>query len=571
MTPRRSPGLLQWTLRSSRAHIVATCVFSLGINFLYLTPTIYMLQVYNRVISSGSIATLIMISIATIAALVTLSILEAVRNLLLVRLGNHLDVALSEEVLRRQVEFTNIIGLRPGLVRDLDTYRSFLTQTGAIAIFDLPWLPIYLLACFLLHPLLGMLATGSMVIMLVLAIANEYITSTYLRKSEEAARRNYAFTDASLRNTEVIQAMGMLPAFLRRWGESRQEMLRQQTKASELGAYLQGAIRFFRLALQSSIIGLGAWMTINGEVTAGVIYAAAILLARTLSPIEQLVGGWRSFVAARAASKRVDELLTLPPANEPMRLPAPEGRLSVEAVSYFAPGVAKPILHGVNFALQPGERLAVIGPSGAGKSSLARLIVGVWRPRHGVVRLDSADVYAWDRTDFGRHVGYLPQDVELFEGSIKDNIARFGDATPEQIIAAAMRAGVHDLILRMQDGYETQVGAGGGVLSGGTRQRIGLARALLGDPRLLVLDEPNSNLDSDGERALQAILNEAPSRGMTTIVISHRSGVLSAVDTILFLRDGVVERLAPRAEFMTAVAPAEGPARIASAVSGAPR
>ncbi len=562
MTGRQPSGLWQWTLRGSRAHIAAICAFSLAINFLYLTPTIYMLQVYNRVIGSGSIATLIMISVAATVALITLSILEAVRNLLLVRLGNHLDVVLSEEVLRRQVEITSLIGQRPGIVRDLDVYRNFLTQSGAVAIFDLPWLPVYLLACFLLHPLLGAIATVSIGLMLILAIANEYVTSGHLRKSEEAARRNYAFTDASLRNTEVIQAMGMLPAFLRRWRESRREMLRQQTIGSERGAYLQGLIRFFRLALQSAIIGVGAWMTINGEVTAGVIYAAAILLARTLSPIEQLVGGWRAFVAARAAAKRVDELITLPNAAEAMRLPPPEGRLSVEGVSYFASGVARPILHGISFSLQPGERLAVIGPSGAGKSSLARLLVGVWRPRNGAVRLDGAEVHSWNRADFGRHVGYLPQEVELFEGSIRENIARFGDATPEQIIAAAMRAGVHELILRMPEGYDTQVGTGGGVLSGGTRQRIGLARALLGDPRLLVLDEPNSNLDSDGERALLAVLNEAKSQGMTTVVISHRSGVLAAVDTILFLRDGAVERLAPRNEFMAALSPAESPARI---------
>lgn len=570
MTALQSPGLWQWTLRGSRAHILGICAFSLGINFLYLTPTIYMLQVYNRVIGSGSIATLVMISVAAAVALIALSILEAVRNLLLVRLGNHLDVVLSEEVLRRQVEITSIIGQRPGIVRDLDVYRNFLTQSGAVAIFDLPWLPVYLLACFLLHPLLGVIASASIGLMLVLAILNEYVTSGHLRKSEEAARRNYSFTDASLRNTEVIQAMGMLPAFLRRWRESRREMLRQQTIGSERGAYLQGLIRFFRLALQSAIIGVGAWMTINGEVTAGVIYAAAILLARTLSPIEQLVGGWRSFVAARAAAKRVDDLITMPAPGEAMRLPAPEGRLSVESVSYFAAGVAKPILHAVSFALQPGERLAVIGPSGAGKSSLARLLVGVWRPRNGAVRLDGADVHAWNRVDFGRHVGYLPQEVELFEGTIRENIARFGEATPEQIIAAAMRAGVHDLILRMPDGYDTQVGTGGGVLSGGTRQRIGLARALLGDPRLLVLDEPNSNLDSDGERALLAVLNEAKTQGMTTVVISHRSGVLAAVDKILFLRDGVVERLAPRNEFMAALSPAELPARIPLA-SGQPR
>ena len=561
---------IRLALKSSRPHLIGAVLFSLGINLLYLTPTIYMLQVYNRVMNSGHIPTLLMISLAAILAMITLAILEGARNHLLIRLSNHLDMVLAREILRRQIEVTNQIGERPGMVRDLDSFRSFLTQTGAAAIFDFPWLPIYLLACFALHPILGLVAVGSMIIMVILAFTNELVTSKYLRRSEEAARKNYGFTDASLRNAEVIQAMGMLPGFLKRWSISREEMLRQQTRASELGAYLSGTIKFFRLSLQSGIIGIGAWMAIEGEVTAGVIYAASILLARTISPVEQLVGGWRSFVSARGAVKRLNELLAIEPNSDPMRLPAPRGALSVEAVGFIPRGGTKPTLHNVTFALQPGERLAVVGPSGAGKSTLARLLVGVWRPRVGHVRLDSADVFFWERSDFGRHVGYLPQEVELFEGSIRDNIARFTDATPEQVVEAAQRAGVHDMILRLAEGYDTEIGVAGSVLSGGTRQRVGLARAILGNPKLLVLDEPNSNLDSEGERALLNVLNQAKELGTTTIVISHRSGVLSAVDKVLLLRDGTVERLAPRAEFLAALGQPEGQMRIAAAQGGQP-
>jgi len=551
----KRPTAIRLALRRSRAHILSASLFSLGINLLYLTPTIYMLQVYNRVMNSGNVPTLIMISVAALLGLVTLSILEAVRNHLLVRLSNHLDLILAGSILRRQIEITNQIGARPGMVRDLDAFRSFLTQTGATAIFDLPWMPVYLIACFLLHPVLGLMACGSMVLMLLLAFVNELVTSSYLRRSEDAARRNYSFTDASLRNAEVIQAMGMLPGFLRRWSISREEMLQQQTRASELGAYLQGLIRFLRLALQSAIIGVGAWMALQGEVTAGVIYAAAILLARTISPVEQLVGGWRSFVGARAAVKRINELLAAEFDADPMQLPAPRGLLTVEGVGFIPQGASRPTLHNVSFTLQPGERLAIVGASGAGKSTLARLIVGVWRPRVGAVRLDDADVYAWERSDFGRHVGYLPQEVELFEGSIRDNIARYSDASPEQVVDAAQRADVHNLILRLADGYDTEIGAGGGILSGGMRQRIGLARALLGDPRVLVLDEPNSNLDSEGERALLAVLNDAKERGTTVVVISHRSGVLSAVDKVLLMRDGTVERMSGRTDFLAALLP----------------
>jgi ATP-binding cassette subfamily C protein len=559
---------LKEALATVRPHLIFGFVYSFGINLLYLAPSLYMMQVYDRVMSSGQGSTLVMISIAGLLALVTLSLLDAIRTHLLVRLGNALDAAVASKLLRRQIELTSLIGARGGMVRDLDNFRSFVTTTGAGALFDLPWMPIYLLACFLMHPALGSMAVISMLLLLALAVLNEYTTSKYVRRAEEAARKNYAYTDASIRNAEVIQAMGMMAPFLERWVKSRNDMMREQTGGSEVGAYMSGAIRFFRLFLQNAIVALGAWMALQGEISAGVMYAAGLLLARTMSPIDQLVMGWKGFVSARASITRVNDVLLSQRPPDAMKLPPPRGQVTVEGVTFAPPGSNKLVLRGISFVVEPGERLAVIGPSGAGKSTLARLLTGVWKPNTGTVRLDGADVNSWERTDFGKYVGYMPQDVELFEGSVQENIARFDDAAPEDVVAAAQRAGVHELVLRLPNGYETQIGSGGAVLSGGVRQRIGLARALLGNPRLLILDEPNSNLDADGERALFNLLATAKENGMTTIVISHRTGVLNAVDRVLVLRDGLIYYIGTRGELVQALSAAErrgGPSLISKA------
>ncbi len=548
---------LREALKSIRPHLFFAMLYSFGVSVLYLAPSLYMMQVFDRVMSSGQTSTLVMISIAAFVAILTMSLLDAVRNHLLIRVGNQLDASLAASLLRRQIELTALIGPRPGIVRDLDTFRTFLTATGAGAIFDLPWMPIYLVVCFLLHPGLGIVALVSIAIMLGLAILNEYITSAYIRRAEEAGRRNYNYTDASIRNAEVIQAMGMMPRFLARWAKSRNDMMREQTAGSELGAYLSGSIRFFRLILQNAIVAVGALMALNNEISPGVMFAAGLLVARTLAPIEQLVGAWRSFISARESIIRVNDVLRSERPPDAMPLPPPRGQITVEGVTFAPPGSNKLTLRGISFMVEPGERLAIIGPSGAGKSSLARLLVGVWKPNTGVVRLDGADVMSWERTDFGKYVGYMPQDVELFEGTVRENIARFDDAEPEAVVVAAQRAAVHELILRLPNGYETQIGSGGAVLSGGVRQRIGLARALLGNPRVLVLDEPNSNLDADGERALFGLLATAKEIGMTTIVVSHRTGVLNAVDRVLVLRDGLIYYIGTRGELVTALAAAE--------------
>jgi PrtD family type I secretion system ABC transporter len=555
--PKKLAPELREALRNVRPHVFFGSVYSFGINVLYLAPSLYMMQVFDRVMSSGQASTLVMISIAALLALITLSLLDAVRNHILLRLGNQLDAALAAPLLRRQIELTNLIGPRPGIVRDLDNFRSFVTTSGASALFDLPWMPIYLFVCFLLHPGLGVVAFVSTLILLALAIFNEYATGSYLRRAEEAGRRNYSYTDASIRNAEVIQAMGMMQRFLAKWAKSRNDMLREQTAGSEVGAYLSGTIRFFRLTLQNAIIAIGAYMALNNEISAGVMFAAGLLLARTMSPIEQLVGMWKSFISARASIKRVNDVLLAERPPDAMKLPPPRGQIAVEGVTFAPPGSNKLVLRGISFVVEPGERIAVIGPSGAGKSTLARLLVGVWKPNTGTVRLDGADVSTWERTDFGKYVGYMPQDVELFDGTVQENIARLDDVPPEEVVNAAQRAAVHELVLRLPNGYETQIGPAGAVLSGGVRQRIGLARALLGSPRLLVLDEPNSNLDADGERALFNLLATAKENGMTTIVISHRTGVLNAVDRVLVLRDGVVYYIGTRGELVQALAAAE--------------
>lgn len=345
---------LKEALVGARPHLVYGFLYSFGINLLYLAPSIYMIQVYDRVMSSGQGSTLLLISLAGLLALLTLAVLEGVRNHLLVRLSNHIDAAVAGALLQRQIELTNVIGARPGIVRDLDSFRTFVTATGAGAIFDLPWLPLYIAACFLLHPLLGAMSVASMFLLMILAVINEYATSSYLKGAEEAGRRNYGYTDASIRNAEVIQAMGMLPRFIERWRKSRYEMLRQQTTGSEVGAYLSGAIRFFRLALQSGIVGVGAWMALNNEISPGVMYAAGLILARTMAPIEQLVGAWRSFISARASIKRVNDVLMTERPPDSMKLPPPTGQVTVEGVTFAPPGSNKLVLRGVSFVVEPG-------------------------------------------------------------------------------------------------------------------------------------------------------------------------------------------------------------------------
>jgi ATP-binding cassette subfamily C protein len=543
---------LRRVIEACRGYFVTAGVFSLAINLLYLAAPLYMLQVYDRVISSSSEVTLVMLTFALIMALLALAGLDAVRARVLTRASIRLDRLLAGRIMSAIIEGAqNLGGARSQLLRDFDIFRQFITGAGIHAVFDLPWAPIYIAVIFLLHPLLGGFAFGSAVLLICMALLNERLVRPPLSQSNEAATQNYSFTEMSLRNTEVVRAMGMTEGLLRRWGHDRSRMLERQVTASDRAARMQSIIRFLRLSMQSLILGLGAYLVIERDATVGAMFAASILLGRALQPVEQIVGSWRNLVAARAAFHRVRELLTAnPPPELKLELPRPTGRISVEGLSYAPRGSSRPILRGIGFRVDQGELLGIIGPTGAGKSTLARHLVGVLAPSAGVVRLDDADVSIWPRSMIGQHIGYLPQDIELFSDTVAANIARFQTGTDEAVIEAAQTAGVHEMILRLPDGYETQVGEGGAILSGGCRQRIGLARAVYGNPSLVVLDEPSSNLDAEGDAALTECVVRLKRRGATVIIISHRPATIGVVDKILLIRDGVVEMFGPRAEIL---------------------
>ena len=528
-------------------------MFSFAINLLYLAGPLYMLQVYDRVISSASEVTLVMLTIALLVAFMALAGLDAVRARVLTRASIRLDQRIAGRVMTAIIDRSaSFGGARSQLLRDFDTFRQFITGMGIHAIFDLPWAPIYIAVIFVLHPALGAFALGCSILLVLMAFLNEWIVKPPLTESNEAASRNYSFTEMSLRNTEVVRAMGMTEGLLKRWGRDRNRMLERQVTASDRAATMQSVIRFLRLSMQSLILGLGAYLVIERLATVGAMFAASILLGRALQPVEQIVGSWRNLVSARGAFLRVRELLIGNPQRETgLSLPRPDGRLLVEALTFVPPLSNKPILRGVAFGIEPGEVLGIIGPSGAGKSTLARHIVGVLSPSAGAVRLDGSDVSVWARTSLGQHLGYLPQDIELFADTIAANISRFQEGEDKEAILAAQMAGVHDMIVRLPNGYDTQVGEGGAILSGGYRQRIGLARAVYGNPSLVVLDEPSSNLDADGDAALTDCIMQLKQRGTTVVIISHRPSTIGVVDKILVLKDGIAEIFGPRAEVMS--------------------
>ena len=449
-----------------------------------------------------------MLTLALLLAYIALAGLDAVRARVLTRASVRLDQRIAARIMTAIIDRSaSAGGARSQLLRDFDTFRQFITGAGIHAIFDLPWAPIYILVIFALHPFLGAFALACACILILMALLNERIVKPPLTESGEAASRNYNFTEMSLRNTEVLRAMGMTPGLLKRWGRDRNRMLDRQVAASDRAATMQSMIRFLRLTMQSLILGLGAYLVIERLTTVGAMFAASILLGRALQPVEQIVGSWRTLVSARGAFMRVRELLAANPMPDTgLELPKPKGRLLVEGLSYVAPMSQKPILRGVTFDIAPGEVLGVIGPSGAGKSTLARHIVGVLKPTAGAVRLDGADVSFWTKSSRGAHLGYLPQDIELFADTVAANISRFQEGRDDEAILAARMAGVHEMILRLPAGYDTQVGDGGTTLSGGLRQRLGLARAVYGDPGLVVLDEPSSNLDVEGDAPQNGLL-----------------------------------------------------------------
>jgi len=551
-----TPSELTRLLRASGRGFVTAGAFSLAINLLYLAGPIYMLQVYDRVVSSGSEVTLLMLSLVLLLAYAALAGLDAVRARVLARASLRLDRQIAPRIMAAIVDRPDLAGgARSQLLRDFDGLRQFMTGAGIHAVFDLPWAPIYIGVAFLLHWMLGVFAFCAAVVLLSMALLNELLVRKPLAEANAAAGRSYGFAEASLGNAEVVRAMGMTESLIRRWSGDREQMLHRQILASDRAAGLQSAIRFLRLSMQSLILGLGAYLVIERDATAGAMFAASLLLGRALQPIEQIVGTWRSFVSARGTLRRLKILFAAAPPHAPdLVLPRPTGRLTVENLTALIPGNPTPILRGVSFALEPGEVLGVIGPSGAGKSTLMRHLVGVTAPAAGAVRLDGADVAVWSRGTLGRHVGYLPQDIELFPGTVAANINRFQPGDDAATLRAAEMAGVHDLVLRLRAGYDTPIGDGGAVLSGGLRQRLALARAVYGDPSLVVLDEPSSNLDAEGDVALSECIRELKRRGTTVVLVSHRPATLGVVDKLLVLKDGAAVLFGPRGEILAQLA-----------------
>ena len=550
---RRNSSELWRLMRSGGTYFGTAGAFSLAINLLYLAGPLYMLQLYDRVVPSSSQVTLVMLTIGLVLAYLALAGLDAARARVLTRASVRLDRRVTPRLMEALIEGVAVgpAAARGQLLRDFDSVRQFVSGSGIHAVFDLPWAPLYIAVIFMLHWSLGAFALGCSLLLIAMALVNEWLVHAPLSAANAAAARNYGFTDMSLRNVEAIRAMGMTEGLLGRWNGDRHATLQRQVVASERAAGMQSTVRFLRLTMQSVILGIGAYLVIERSATAGTMFAASLLLGRALQPIEQVTGSWRTFASVRAAMNRLGALFAAAPVRDKaVVLPRPAGQLSVENLSYIVPGGKKPILQGVSFELAAGEILGLIGPSGAGKSSLVRQLIGVLPPSAGVVRLDGADVWQWARNGLGRHVGYLPQDIELFADTIAANISRFRPGDDDAVIRAAKLAGVHELILRLPQGYDTWVGEGGAVLSGGYRQRIALARAVYGDPSLVVLDEPSSNLDADGDRALAECMVELKRRGVTIVLVSHRPQTVSVADKLLVLKDGAAELFGPRADVL---------------------
>lgn len=549
---------LSAALAACRGAFIGTGLISGMSNILMLTGALFMLEVYDRVLPSRSVPTLVGLLVLVVVLFAALGVLDAIRARILARVGAALDRSLSGRVYDTLVRVPLRIGTRGDgnqPLRDLDAVRSYLSGLGPVALFDLPWIPLYLVICFIFHPLIGLTALVGALILIALTVATEMLTQAPSKATMEAAAARSNIAEASRRNAEVLIAMGMLPRLASRWARANRDYLANQQHTSDIGSGLGSASKVLRMLLQSGVLAVGAWLVINQQATAGIIIAGSILSARALAPVDLAIASWKGFVAARQSWKRLNNLLEAMPAQPPpMALPAPSHRLAVDGIAATAPGTGKVLVQEVAFKLEAGQGLGIIGPSGSGKSSLARVLVGVWPSARGKVRLDGAAVDQWSPEQLGPHIGYLPQDVELLAGTVAENIARFEDKPDaEAVIAAAKAVGVHDMIVALPQGYETPVGEHGDALSAGQAQRVALARAVYRDPFLVVLDEPNSHLDSEGDSALtRAILGVRERKGIV-IVIAHRPSAIAGVDQILVLNQGRVQALGPKDEVLAKV------------------
>jgi PrtD family type I secretion system ABC transporter len=539
--------------RDCRRAFRSVALFSGVVNLLMLAGPLYMLQVYDRVLSSRSVPTLVALSVFLVGAYVFQGMLDLIRSRVVVRAAALLDQRLALSVhgaVIRLAVASRHPGEGPQPVRDLDQIRGFLTSAGPIAIVDLPWVPVFLAICFLIHPWLGLAATAGAIVLFTMTLLTERASRAPARAAAQDAGSRSIMVEAQRRSGETILAMGMTGALAQRWNCVNDRYIAVVGRLSDVAGSFGSASKVLRLLLQSVMLGLGAYLVLRVELTAGGMIAASIMMGRALAPIETAIANWRGFVAARQSIKRLSETLTrAAPAQAATTLPKPSRTLVVEQVTVVAPRATKPIVTGVRFGLKAGEVLGIIGPSGAGKTSLVRALVGIWRPAKGSVRLDGAALDQWDRELLGRHIGFISQTVELFDGTIAENIARMAIAPDaEAVLRAARTAGAHDMILRLASGYDTPIGEGGEALSAGQRQRIALARALYGDPFLVVLDEPNSNLDSEGEAALRQAIARVKARGAIVVLIAHRPSVLSVCDHILLLANGEQKEFGPRDE-----------------------
>jgi PrtD family type I secretion system ABC transporter len=545
-------------VRACRSAFVGVGVMSCIINLLYLTGSIFMLEVYDRVLPSRSVPTLVGLIVLASGLYIGQGILDLIRGRILGRIGTSLDEALNARVFDTVVRLPLLVGGRnEGLqpLRDLDNVRAFLGTMGPGAFFDLPWLPLYLAICFAFHVLIGLTALIGAIILVSLTLVTEYMSRQPAREAMGLAARRNDLAAATRRNAEVMVAMGMTGRLTQRWGEANEKYLAGNQRASDVAGGLGAIAKVLRMMLQSAVLAVGAYLVIHQEATAGIIIAGSILSARALAPVDLAIAHWKAFVAARQSWERLNRLLEqMPVRPTPTLLQNPMSRLSVEGVAIAPPGDQKVIVQDVTFELTAGNGLGIIGPSGSGKSSLVRALVGVWQPSRGKVRLDGAALDQWSSDVLGRHIGYLPQDVELFGGTVAQNICRFdSEAKSDAIIAAAKEAGVHDMIIKMRDGYNTQVGEQGAALSAGQAQRVALARALHGDPFLIVLDEPNSNLDTEGDEALTRAVRGARERGAIVVVVAHRPIGIEAVEKILVLKDGRMQAFGPKEQVLAQV------------------
>ena len=561
----KTPGFFQrseltqalWTFRRE---FLVVGVFSMVANVLMLSPTLYMLQVYDRVMVSRSELTLLAMSLITLFLFCVMAFAEWMRSRVLVRSGVRLDAMLGTRVFNASFE-ANLApsGVSPARsFGDLIQIRQFLTGNGILAFFDTPWTPVYMAVLFILHPMLGWLALFFAAVQGALAWFGHRSTVAPAEEASKASSEASMYLQGKLRNAEVLEPMGMVHNLRPRWAQRHDQAQLLQGRAQALTHRITAWSKFIRYAQQSLAVGAGALLVIDGQLSPGGMIAANVLMTRALAPIDMLVGTWRGFIGARGAFGRLEALLAAHPERDPaLSRVAPQGAITLREVVAVAPGRAEPILKGVNVAVAPGTVTVVLGPSGSGKSTLARCMVGIWPGVSGEVLLDGLPISGWDRNELGPYLGYLPQDIELFEGSIAENIARFGEVSSEKVIAAARSAGLHEMILRFPKGYDTPIGEAGNLLSGGQRQRIGLARAVYGDPVLVVLDEPNANLDDVGEAALVRTVQELKAKGRTVFLITHRPGIVAVADRLLILRNGMVQTEGPRDEVLASMRAAQ--------------